>query len=202
MPYPYGMQSAPAVGNGLGGLPRRQSDPKEPLIVEYLSKLNSVATSHSFKVPPGYSRMRVTLCGRGAPDTTSPNPYGGGKAISPVMQAVAGQFIEISFAASQQSPGNRVSIGAFVMTATDGLLNAGGTASGGETNLTGTDKGVGGITDAASTDMGSASGPSSTEGNNIYTGGSSPGAPGVSFLLGGNRQIHPGGRAMVRIVLW
>lgn len=200
MPYPYGMQSAPAVGNGLGGLPRRQADPKEPLIFEYLSKLSATATSHSFKIPSGYSRMRITIFGRGSEDSAvAGSSYGGGKAVSPVMQAISGQIVDINFGVKGQASGSRVSTGSLVMTVTDGSMSAGGTGSGGESNFTGTVFGVGGITDSSSVDMGSKSG---SDGSNAYNGGSAPGAPGTYYTMSGSNVTQSGGRAMVRIIIW
>lgn len=207
MPYPYGMQSAPAVGNGLGGLPRRQLDPKEPLIYEVLSKYRSTfATVRTFEVPPGYSKMRITLVSRGG--HAIGNSYGGGKAISPVLQARAGQKVEINLAAGvdsnnyTKSPStSSVTCGALVMTATDAGYQIPGTATGGEQNLTGTTNGVGGITDSASTDMGAR--PASESPSTVQTEGASPGAPsGIWYSSGGAQQTQSGGAAMVRIVLW
>ncbi|WP_312375026.1 hypothetical protein [Pseudomonas oryzihabitans] len=205
MPYPYGMQSAPAVGNGLGGLPRRQADAKEPLIYEVLSKGRRSNTVRTFEVPPGYSRMRVTINSRGGISIGNP-VYGGGKAISPVLQARAGQKIEINLVAgvnsdSYTAAGNTstVTIGALVMTATDAGYQTAGTATGGEQNLTGTRYGVGGINDSTSTDIGAISDTNYT----LTPEGASPGAPaGSQQNSGGGTITLPGGQAMVRIILW
>lgn len=195
MPYPYGMQSAPAVGNGLGGLPRRKSAPKEPIIYEVLSKYRGSATVTSFEVPAGYSNMRITVVGRGADNGTGAR-YGGGKSISQILPAIAGQRIEINLDVSVAT----VICGAAVLTATNGFTSP-GTASGGELNLSGTTNGAGGISDPNSTELGSKPG---TEANNqLVPGGSSPGAPGANqFTSGGGTVQVPGGQSMVRIVLW
>lgn len=195
MPYPYGMQSAPAVGNGLGGLPRRKSAPREPIIYEVLSKYRGAATVTSFEVPAGYSSMRITVIGRGA-DNGAGSRYGGGKAISPILPAISGQKIDVNLDTSVAT----VTCGAIVMTATNGFTSP-GTATGGEQNLSGTTNGVGGISDPNSTDLGSKPG---TEANNQTSpGGASPGAPGGSqFTSGGGTVSNPGGQSMVRIVLW
>lgn len=206
MPYPYGMQSAPAVGNGLGGLPRRQADPKEPLIYEVLSKYRRTsATVRTFEVPPGYSKIRIILNSRGGIYFGS-TVYGGGKAVSPVLQARAGQKVEINLAAGTPSDSypaagsvSTVTFGALVMTATDAGYQTAGTATGGEQNFTGTTAGVGGVTDSSSTDMGALSGGEGT----LVPDGASPGAPGArqQTSSGGTFQL-PGGQAMVRIILW
>ena len=205
MPYAYGMQSAPAVGNGLGGLPRRQSDPKEPLIYEVLSKGRRSNTVRTFEVPPGYSKMRVVINSRGGLRIGSP-VYGGGKAISAVMQARAGQKVEINLVAGVNSDsyiaaGNvsTVTIGALVMTVTDAGYQTPGTATGGEQNLIGTSVGVGGIIDSSSTDMGAISDTNYT----LSPEGASPGAPAAKQQNSGGGDISlPGGQAMVRIILW
>lgn len=198
MPYPYGMQSAPAVGNGLGGLPRRQAESKEPLIIEYLSRLRYTASSFSYEVPPGYSKARITLVSRGGDYISA--AYGGGKAISPVLSVKAGSKVDISFGASVSQTAippasHSVTCGALTMTAVDAKYQAAGTAAGGEQNFTGTANGAGGVSASSqSAEMGSV--PAS-EGSNQPS-GSSPGAPGA-YMSGSNTG---GGQAMVRIVLW
>lgn len=199
MPYPYGMQSAPAVGNGLGGLPRRQVESKEPLIIEYLSRLRYTASAFTYEIPPGYSKARITLVSRGG-DYLGVTAYGGGKAISPVIPVRAGTKIDISFGASVSQTAippasHSVTCGAFTMTAVDAKYQVAGTASGGEQNFTGSPSGAGGVTQVGnSTEMGSTP---ATEGSNL-PGASSPGAPGV-YVSG---TSLPGGQAMVRVVLW
>lgn len=61
MPYPYGTQNAPAVGNGLGGLPRRASasTPSAPVVPAYQDfAVVLVATSPFIHV---YKRVADTL---------------------------------------------------------------------------------------------------------------------------------------------
>lgn len=198
MPYPYGMQSAPAVGNGLGGLPRRQAGGVEPLVVEYLSRLRYTASSFIYEVPPGYSKARITLVSRGA-DNQGLSALGGGKAVSPVVSVKTGTRIEINFGASVGQTGtaatSTVVCGALSMSAVDAKYQAAGTASGGEQNFTGTSFGAGGVaTTGQSTEMGST--PAS-EGSSA-PGAASPGSPGV-YVSNANTS---GGQAMVRIVLW
>ena len=196
MPYAYGMQGSPVVGSGLGGIPKRKSaESREPLIYEVLGKQRGTATVVSFEIPSGYSRMRITLVGRGA-DNGSGSTYGGGKAISGVLAATAGNKIDINLTMSTST----VSYGALSMSATNGFTSP-GTASGGETNLSGTIYGAGGITDPNSTEMGSK--PGTETNNQAPPGGSSPGAPGGNQALsGGGLVANPGGQPMVRIVLW
>lgn len=200
MPYPYGMQSAPAVGNGLGGLPRRQqAETREPLIIEYLSRLRYTASAFTYEIPAGYSKARITLVSRGG-DYLGSSTFGGGKAISPVIPVKAGVKVEISFGAAVAQTAippasSTVTCGALTMTAVDAKYQLGGTASGGEQNFSGTTLGAGGVGGTgSSTEMGSL--PAS-EGSN-QPAGSSPGAPGP-YMSGSNTG---GGQAMVRIVLW
>ena len=62
MPYAYGMQSAPAVANGLGGLPRRQAAGSAPKIVDKV--FDGQISDRVFVIPRGYSFFR---CRSGSP---------------------------------------------------------------------------------------------------------------------------------------
>lgn len=65
MPYPYGTQGAPVVGNGLGGLPRRAvaaaaPAPKSPIWLSREFGTNSAGSYKSFTDPVGTcARLRI-----------------------------------------------------------------------------------------------------------------------------------------------
>jgi len=65
MPYPYGMQNSPVVGNGLGGLPRRATATTAVAIPRYdLQFLNTFSVT-SFPSSPSQLSIPILMNGRG-----------------------------------------------------------------------------------------------------------------------------------------
>lgn len=140
MPYPYGMQSSPAVGNGLGGLPRRPSATVPKMVDFYYPK--NIAETTTYTVPPGYQKMRVSVIGKGGNGTVGGNAgSGAGCAVSFVRTAVPGTVVTINFVgtplnASAQKTVTTVSFQDQTISASSGYQSA-GTGTGGEFNYVG-----------------------------------------------------------------
>lgn len=190
MPYPYGMQSAPAVGNGLGGLPRRGTAGPPPKTIELIYETFSEKT---VVLPTGFRSFRVTLIGGGFAGS---NGGGGACAQSAIYPATPGLEVKYTLAASNVTNDDTCSFKDVVMTCISANGAAGGSATGGLINNRGGD-GAGNFAGGAA----SPSGPgqnatSSTNGN----GGDGPGAPG----LGNSRTPGSGGGgpSMIRIELF
>jgi len=77
MPYQYGMQTSPSGGNGLGGLPKKQTTPQE---VSYTSITPlRVPGFRGTIVPPANAKyMRVAVIGGGGGGRASNSNFGGG----------------------------------------------------------------------------------------------------------------------------
>lgn len=191
MPYPYGMQSAPAVGNGLGGLPRRAQAGPPPKTIE---RIYEDSTERTFLIPKGYKSFRVTLIGAGWPSTVG---GGGGCAQSATYDATPGLEIKYTLAPSNQTSDSACYFKDVRLICTTANGSYGGAASGGVVNNRGGDG-------AASNYAGGAASPSgpgqnATSSNN-GNGGDGPGSPG----LGNSRTpgAGGGGPSMVRIELF
>lgn len=88
MPYQYGMQTSPAGGNGLGGLPKKQTTPERSTY----TRLVLTSTIPQVVVPPANAKyMRVAVIGSGALcgalSTLSTGGGGGGCAASKIVRA-------------------------------------------------------------------------------------------------------------------
>lgn len=90
MGYTFGMQGAPRVGNGLGGLPRRNDVPMPPNTVEIA--FNAQNGIRQYQIPRGYNFFRVTVIGAGSIAENAQAGAGGGFAQSAVFK-VAGDVI-------------------------------------------------------------------------------------------------------------
>lgn|GEM_PF-4745015 len=86
MPYQYGMQNSPSGGNGLGGLPKKQTTPKEVNFTRVLGSNNLVS---GVIVPPANAKyMRVAAIGAGGyVIATLGGSGGGGCAASKIVPA-------------------------------------------------------------------------------------------------------------------
>ena len=155
MPYPYGLQGAPAVGGGLPGLPQRGSgsvagaDPSGPPAMRIFIRPGE-GQQQFYNTPEWASYARVTALGKGGrgrggtaglpvTGTTSHGGGGAGLAGTNIELAPAGVPIVVSFDADA----TRVSFLGYQLTAgnggdaTDSAAGAGGLGSGGAVNFNG-----------------------------------------------------------------
>lgn len=231
MPYPYGMQNSPAVGNGLGGLPRREKTAPPKLVEFYFNDLT--AQTRSYILPPGFTKIRVTLIAHGGPGAGTQAGSGAGCAVSPVKAAVAGATVlmEMAVPPITTKTTSKVSFSDVVLNAESGIRAdsasniSGGNAYGGEFNYRGGDASYSGTPSqcypgaGASPDGPGGSATTSTRGVAAggdgalgtpakgATAGPTPGAGADSRTTQisggeGNPAYHTGGPALVRIELW
>jgi len=187
MPYQYGMQNAPAGGNGLGGLPKKQTTPAR-------SNFTRIVTAgRGTIVPPANAKyMRVAVIGGGGGNGTGFRGAGGGGgcAASIIVPASAinysiGEGGAVGSAGTDTTANwsgfSLVGQGGKTTTTTTGGL--GGGASGGSYNYTG---GRGGTYSATTSSCGGggAAGPMGN-GANGGDGESKPAAAGSINLLNG-----------------
>ena len=197
MPYPYGMQSAPAVGNGLGGLPRRQAAGSAPKIVDKV--FDGTVSDRVFLIPRGYSFFRVTLYGAGY---AVRGGGGGGCAQSAIYSAVPGLEIKYRLAPGTQVLDSTCTFKDVSLICTTPNTGAPGPASGGVINFPG-GRGTGGT--GTSDRAGGAATPNGPGGDAVSgtsdgEGGDGPGGPGQ-----GNSKTPAAGNngpSMVRIELF
>jgi hypothetical protein len=82
MPYQYGMQNSPSGGNGLGGLPKKQTTPKTVNFTRIVTAGSGVI------VPPENAKyMRVAVIGAGGSSVNQYGAGGGGCAASKIVPA-------------------------------------------------------------------------------------------------------------------
>lgn len=139
--YPYGTRVGPAVGGSLPGLPRKkEAGFTMPLIVVIDSG------SGEFKIPSGYSKVRITAVGAGG--TSVQNNWGGsgaGLAITDFMPASGSITYSVATVGDQNA--TTCSYQGVSLLANNGKTGTstgapGGTATGGLRNFTGGSGGV------------------------------------------------------------
>lgn len=189
MPYQYGMQNSPSGGNGLGGLPKKQTTPKEVNFTRVLGAQGTVNTPTIGTITPPANAKYMRVAAIGAGGTTngvnSGGAGGGGCAASKIVPAAPISYSIIS--ADPAEGGGTVAVfPGYRLFGGRGSTNAsrtGGTASGGDYNYSG---GTGDSSAAAG--AGGAAGPSGP-GANGQTGGATLGRGwGVGGGGGGNNS--------------
>ncbi len=176
MTYPYGTRLSPKVGNGLGGLPQRETNSeiryllKDPVVVDFQ---DAAGLSGTYVIPNEYRYFRVTVVGSGGSSvnaTGAPGGGGGGTSQSDIFQ-VTGRTSVITYVAPAK-PGlgsdgatATANFGDVYLQATGGKAPAGGSGgsggsgSGGRYNFSG-GKGA----DSAGSSSGSGGGAAGTRG--------------------------------------
>lgn len=157
--YPYAPRLSPAAGNGLGGLPRK----KEGGGVGLPAVIYFDSGSGEFKVPAGYSQIRIAAVGPGGSSSNLSGQTGGGGggglAATNIVKVSEGDVVSYSvgvvadIASAVQGGSTTVKFKAYSLVAgaggqvtvtgnpyTGGL---GGTASGGDVNFAGGQGGSG-----------------------------------------------------------
>jgi hypothetical protein len=87
MPYQYGMQNSPSGGNGLGGLPKKQTTPKQVNFTRIVTAGSGVI------VPPANAKyMRVAVVGAGGTGYAVNGGAGGGCAATKIVPASPIQY--------------------------------------------------------------------------------------------------------------
>jgi hypothetical protein len=132
MSYTYGMKGAPAVGNGLGGLPRKQA------ALGLQSTYTRIVTAGSgVIVPPANAKfMRVAVIGGGGYGNN--NNSGGGCAATKITAAAPINYVVGAGGTSVTLVGGTSSadLPGYLLLATGGSA-VGGTGSGGDYNYSG-----------------------------------------------------------------
>lgn len=231
MPYPYGMQNSPAVGNGLGGLPRREKNAPPKLVEFYFNDLT--AQTRNYILPTGFTKVRVTLIAHGGPGASTLAGSGAGCAVSPVKPAVAGSTVlmEIAIPPIGTKTTSKVSFSDVVLSAESGIRAdapsniSGGNASGGEFNYRGGNASFSGTASQCYPGAGASpdgpGGSATTSSSGVAAGGDGAlGTPAKGATAGptpgagadtrntqiggseGSPAYHTGGPALVRIELW
>jgi hypothetical protein len=200
MTYPYGTQGAPAVGGGLGGLPRRAE--ALPTMIGY----SRIVTGSGILQPiAGAKYMRVAIFGGGAGggyiSGLNAGVAGGGGGCAGVKSFVPASPISYSIGAGRAASSSEGQAGtttasflSYNLVATGGWLRlpanggpSGGEGSGGEFSYTGGAGGVGGGSGKGGAG-GGAAGPNGNGGKGQDSGENSPQS---GFYDGGG--FGPGG---------
>jgi hypothetical protein len=136
MPYQYGMQNSPSGGNGLGGLPKKQTTPKTVNFTRIVTAGSGVI------VPPANAKyMRVAVVGAGG---SSVNQYGAGGGACAASKIVPAAPITYNVGAANTSVSpydggaSTASFPGYSLVANGGGGRTGSTgAAGGAAGLTG-----------------------------------------------------------------
>jgi hypothetical protein len=165
MPYQYGMQNSPAGGNGLGGLPKKQTTPQS------VNFTRIVTAGSGTIVPPANAKyMRVAAIGGGGSGNSN-GGGGGGCAASKIVPASPIAYAVGLGGQSGNSGGNTTaSFGGYALIGGGGSggngTGSGGAGAGGDYNFSGGNGGTSGV-DAG----GGAAGPNGNGGNGAAGGG-------------------------------
>lgn len=169
MPYQYGMQTSPSGGNGLGGLPKKQTTPKE------VSFTRIVTAGSGTIVPPANAKyMRVAVIGPGGSGRDFCAGGGGGCAASKIVPAApisytVGAAVLFSVGTNGLGtpsvavfPGYRLEATSGQSATTGGVLGPGGVGSGGDYNFSG---GIGSSNESVAGGGGGGGGAAGPNGN-------------------------------------
>lgn len=197
--YPYAPRLSPAAGNGLGGLPRKKDGGGSASLgaVVYFD-----SGSGDFKVPAGYSKIRIAAVGGGANGTLANGSAtgaggGGGLAATNIIPCQEGEIVSYSIPNNPlDGPGTTVTVtyklyslvaggGAVASSSSSGTPGGlGGQGSGGDSNFKG---GAGGAGGSGRAGGGGAAGLGSDGGDGGAGNGSAGSAPTIATgdLAGG-----------------
>jgi hypothetical protein len=194
MPYQYGMQNSPSGGNGLGGLPKKQTTPKQVTYTRVLGvqALVFTPTIGTIAPPANAKYMRVAAIGPGG-SVSGSTAFGGGGGgcaaskivpASPISYSIINADVLDGDGAVAVFPGYRLLGGRGTSGDTGGGAAPGGIASGGDYNYRG---GTGDVTSG-----GGAAGPNGNGQNAGTTGAPALGASGWG-VGGGSAGTNTGG---------
>lgn len=186
MMYPYGPKLSPRVGNGLGGLPKRDDMLKLGLPITLPPALVLVVASTNTVRPPKWaSYMRVSAVGSGGNGTVSNagagGGGGGGYAGTNIVRASPSAIVDVSISVAGVTS---VNFQGYALTGgrgangASGNGGAGGVGSGGDLNFTG---GNGG-NHTGTAGFAGGGGAAGRGGNGV----SAPNASGTGNSIGGN----------------
>lgn len=147
MPYQYGMQNSPSGGNGLGGLPKKQTTPKTQTYTRLLGSYTVLSVGTI--VPPANAKyMRVAAIGPGGSTTGSGTTRGGGGGGCAASKMVPASPIgyRIDFPSTTANIGTTAIFPGYVLFGGAGGTNVangvGGIATGGDYNYRGGNAGT------------------------------------------------------------
>jgi len=214
MAYPYAPRISPAIGNGLGGLPKGNSPaPAAPptLIPTIVDFAGPAGTTGSYDIPQNYSYFRVSVVGAGGGSAANLSSGGGGGGFSQSdIIPTRGRSVSIAYTCPGTTAAGAIGGSAaasfldFILTATggqpginnSGSTTPGGVGSGGAINTNG---GVGAVRNSGAGGGGGGAGgpfgdgsPGSMGQTNV---GGGPGGGGVGAGSGG-------GGAGGQVVVW
>lgn len=140
--YTYGMKGAPRVGNGLGGLPKKAASSSSLSTVLFFD-----SGSGDFKIPSGFSKVRITAVGPGGNGSGTGGGGGGGLSATNILSIQGGELV--SYIVGTPGLDSKVSFKGYnLVGGAGGFANASvagapGVGSGGDINFSGGSGGSG-----------------------------------------------------------
>lgn len=143
MPYQYGMQNSPAGGNGLGGLPKKQTTPQGSTYTRVVINI----TTPRVALPPANAKyMRVAVIGAGglcaSLFTSAVGGGGGGCAASRIVRASPVQYLAVNQGGAGTGANTVATFPGYQLVGQGGIVGSlgggqGGQGSGGDYNFRG-----------------------------------------------------------------
>jgi hypothetical protein len=177
MPYQYGMQNSPSGGNGLGGLPKKQTTPERSTYIRIVTAGGGMLT------PPANAKyMRVAVIGGGGGGqvsgaTNAMSGYGGGGGGCAATKIIPAAVINYTVGAGgvggigagtvANGKNSTASFAGYSLVGGAGVPRFGGVGSGGDYNFKGGDTPFATSDGSLMSGGGGAAGPSGNGGNGV-----------------------------------